>query len=117
MYSLIILPNKELNDLCPFEVRRNKLNSNRKQLILNDGKLFNPFKNEYYDLHITSDLMYIKKDDIYYNSTIKDVFKAIYNDQYLENECKVAATTNDSLNLPKISKQFIENYIIEYNKN
>ena len=85
------------------------------KLIYSDSNIRTPTQLQH--LYIISDDE-IKEGDWYYCKRLNKIFQAIKGITYnIEgNEHKIIATTDESLNLPQPSKQFIQKYIEEYNK-
>jgi hypothetical protein len=68
------------------------------------------------DIYITSNEE-IKEGDWYYNERLNKVFQAIAKSGYntTDKEFKIIASTDLSLELPQLSKEFIEKFIESYN--
>lgn len=117
--------------------KADKLISDRRQLILFDGKkLFNPFENDTYNLFILSDdeikegwFLNTRKNTIHKVYCVSENIQSGINGREYHGkfECKkIIATTDESLNihwnkqdyksLPQLSQQFIEKFTDEYNK-
>lgn len=73
-----------------------------------------PGKQEFQHLYITLDEK-LNKDE-WYCSPMEIVSRYNSIEKLPSNWRKIIATTNESLGLPQLSKQFIEKYIEEYNK-
>lgn len=87
-----------------------KLYNNRTTMHIPDGK------------QLTQRLYFLSTDKIckgdwYYSEIHNQIFKCIHDEQYFENEFKVIASTDPSLNLPKPSDSFLQIYIDCFNKN
>jgi hypothetical protein len=120
-------------------LNENSLKSDRRHLIYQDNKLFNPFKNEYFNLYILSNEE-IKESDWYMVTDFskqEDVRKSVKNitreEQRHNGYKKIISTTNKELTiigrnisypilgqtityLPQIPQQFIDYFVSEYNK-
>lgn len=58
----------------------------------------------------------IKEGNWYFSKIHNKIFQSVHTDQYFENEFKVIASTDTSLNLPQPSKEWIEYFVSEWNK-
>lgn len=58
----------------------------------------------------------IKEEDWYFSKIHNKIFQSIHRDQYFENEFKIIASTDLSIDLPQPSKEWIEYFVSEWNK-
>lgn len=120
---------------------QSRLNSDRIHLIFKEGKFFNPFKNEYYDMYITTEDKI--EGNTYYvldNNIVSLTSDIIHDPKFYKRNCrKIISTTDDkkSINLgkeyhpyptegglvctrlcpfPKPSDSFIKKFIESYNQ-
>jgi hypothetical protein len=136
------MKNFKQHDIAIIAIKsNNKLNSDKEYLTIIDEELYNPFKNEYYELHITSNDKIEEGDWFYdiresYSKIIYQcirissnfIFNANKEINHLIEFCKkIIATTDSSLVNKKeqsgenvwvqqIPTSFIEIFISEYNK-